>query len=304
MDMSIPIPQKLRPGDKVAVVATARVIDADAVKAGINAIESWGLRVASGRSLYNQHHLFAGTDEQRLTDLQWALDDSEIKAIFCARGGYGTSRILDSLRWSRFLKYPKWVCGFSDVTSLLCHIQGLGWACLHSSMPQLFNTDEAKKDVESLRLALFEREVNLIAPEYKYNQTGIVDAELVGGNLSLLVHLIGTRSDFETDGKILVLEEVDEYLYHLDRMMVQLGRSGKLQNIAGLMVGHLTKMKEGNLKFGEDAMGVISSHFKDSNIPIGFGFPFGHQSPNLTIPLGVTSKLLVTDKGSSLISKY
>jgi muramoyltetrapeptide carboxypeptidase len=171
-------------------------------------------------------------------------------------------------------------------------------------MPQLFKNEEAKKDVESLRLALFKQEVSLMAPAYKCNQPGTVEAELVGGNLSLLVHLIGTESDFETDGKILVLEEVDEYLYHLDRMIVQLGRSGKLQNIAGLMVGHLTKMKEGNLNFGQDAMGVINSHFKDTNIPIGFGFPFGHQSPNLTIPLGVTSKLLVTDQGSSLVSKY
>ncbi|GJM29341.1 MAG: peptidase S66 [Cyclobacteriaceae bacterium] len=298
------IPNKLKPGDKVAVIATARVTDISAVETGIDLIKSWGLEVVTGKSLFNSHHLFAGTDQQRLNDLQWALDNESIKAILCARGGYGTSRILDSVNLSGLRKYPKWICGFSDVTALLCHIQQFGIAGIHSSMPQLFNNQGAERDAESLRKALFEGEIILEAPACRYNRTGTAEAALVGGNLSLLVHLIGTTSDINTEGKILVLEEVDEYLYHLDRMMIQLARSRKLDNLAGLMVGHLTKMKEGNLQFGKDAMGVISSHFQQTTIPIGFGFPFGHQSPNLAVPLGVVCQLKVTAKGSRLTSKY
>ncbi len=297
-------PSKLKAGDKVAVVATARVIDTDAINTGLQVIREWGLEVVVGKSLYEHHQVFAGTDDQRLDDLQWALDDSSIKAVICARGGYGTSRILDDINWTRFKENPKWVCGFSDVTALLCHVNSLGFPCLHSSMPQLFRKNPETEDSESLRRALFEREVILEGTTCEYNQQGFAEAELVGGNLSILVHLIGTKSDFDTRGKILLLEEVDEHLYQVDRMMVQLARSGKLNDITGLVVGHLTKMKEGSLKFGMDAKGVIRSHFQDQGFPIAFGLPIGHESPNLTVPLGVTCKLEVTANGSCLKSKY
>lgn len=297
-------PSKLKAGDKVAVVATARVIDADAVNTGLKVIREWGLEVVAGKSLYEHYQLFAGNDDQRLEDLQWALDDSSIKAVICARGGYGTSRIIDGINWSGFSENPKWICGFSDVTALLCHVNSLGFPCLHSSMPQLFNDNSTIEDSESLRRALFDQEVFLKASTCEYNQPGYVEAVLIGGNLSILVHLIGTQSDFVTSGKILLLEEVDEHLYQVDRMLVQLARSGKLSNIAGLVVGHLTKMKEGNLKFGMNAKGLIRSHFQHLGIPIAFGLPIGHESPNLTVPLGITCQLDVTANGCILKSKY
>lgn len=302
--MSLAIPPMLKAGDAVAVVATARAVDLESVNAGVKILMKWGLNVVLGKALYHSHQLFAGTDQERLEDLQSALDNQEIKAIFCARGGYGTTRILDSISWSGFKKYPKWVCGFSDITAILCHIHGLGYACIHSTMPQLFSGDQATGDCESLRVALFDQDARLEAIAHPHSQTGICEGLLVGGNLSLLVHLIGTRSEIDTNGKILIIEEVDEYLYHLDRMMVQLKRSGKLQQLAGLVVGHLTKMKEGDLKFGTDAEGVIYSHLQDQNIPIGFRFPIGHQSPNLAVPLGITGRLEVTKQRSVLSLEY
>jgi muramoyltetrapeptide carboxypeptidase len=298
--MSLVIPSRLKVGDTVAVVATARAVDYESVEAGVKILIGWGLKVELGKALYHRHQLFAGTDQERLEDLQRALDNPRINAIFCARGGYGTTRILDSISWKLFTRHPKWVCGFSDITALLCHIHSLGYACLHSTMPQLFNGNNAVHDHESLKAALFDLEVKLEAAAHPENRIGICDGPLVGGNLSLLVHLFGTRSEVDTKGKILIIEEVDEYLYHLDRMMVQFKRTGKLQQLAGLIVGHLTKMKEGDLKFGMSAAGVIRSHLQDEDIPIGFGFPFGHHSPNLAVPLGLTVHLEVTEHGSKL----
>ena len=302
--MSLNIPKRLESGDTVAVIATARAVDGQAVKDGIQIIKSWGLQVIEGKSLFGRHHLFAGTDQQRLQDLQFALDHPKIKAIFCARGGYGTTRILDQLNWSGFQKFPKWICGFSDVTGLLCQVNALGYASMHSSMPQLFNQKNAQQDYQSLKKALFDGEVTVTANPHALNQPGKAEGTLVGGNLSLLVHLINTRSDIDTHGKILVIEDVDEYLYQLDRMMVQLVRCGKLTSIRGLVVGHLSKMKEGDLKFGTDAAGIISSHLSGSKIPVGFGFPVGHESPNRAIPMGINSQLQVTPQGSIIRSEY
>lgn len=298
--MSLVIPPRLKIGDKVTVVATARAVDYESIEAGIKILIGWGLKVVPGKSLYHLDQLFAGTDKERLEDLQGALDNTQIKAIFCARGGYGTTRILDSINWEVFMQHPKWVCGFSDITALLCHINCLGYAGLHSTMPQLFNADNAAQDYESLRAALFDLDIKLEAAAHPENRIGYCEGLLIGGNLSLLAHLTGTTSEVDTSGKILILEEVDEYLYHLDRMMVQLKRSSKLQQLAGVAVGHLTKMKEGDLKFGTSAAGVIRSHLQNENIPVGFGFPFGHHSPNFAVPLGLTGRLAVTDQGSKL----
>jgi len=302
--MSYKIPDRLVNGDAVAVVATARAVNPDLVKKGIQILEEWGLKVITGKALYSRDGLFAGCDSERLQDFQEALDNSKVKAIFCARGGYGSSRILDSIDWELFRVIPKWVCGFSDVTALLCHINSLGFASLHSSMPQLFVGDKTGQDSESIRSALFDSQVLLQAHAAPENQTGIAEGIVIGGNLSLLIHLLGSSSELDTVGKILIVEEVDEYLYHLDRMMVQLKRSSKLQQLAGLAVGHLTKMKEGDLKFGKSVAALIRSHVQNDKIPIGFGFPFGHESPNLAIPLGIVGRLEVTADGSQLSLEY
>ena len=302
--MSYKIPDRLVKGDTVAVVATARAVNPDFVKKGIQILEGWGLKVITGKALYSRDGLFAGCDSDRLQDIQEALDHPKIKSIFCARGGYGSSRILDSIDWELFREFPKWVCGFSDVTALLCHINSLGFASLHSSMPQLFVGDKTGQDSDSIRKALFDSSVLLQAHTAPENQHGIAEGIVIGGNLSLLIHLLGSNSEVDTVGKILIVEEVDEYLYHLDRMMVQLKRSGKLQQLAGLAIGHLTKMKEGDLKFGKSVAALIRSHVQNDNIPIGFGFPFGHESPNLAIPLGIVGRLEVTAVGSQLSLEY
>ena len=302
--MALTIPNLLRAGDKVAVVATARVVNEQAVKTGIKILSGWGLHVLEGNALYECHQLFAGTDQQRLIDLQKALDNPDVKAVICARGGYGTTRIIDKLDWTSFQQSPKWVCGFSDITSLLCHIHKMGYASLHCSMPQLFTEECSKQDISSLRQALFEKPCMIEAKPFPHNQSGRGEGSLIGGNLSMLVHLIGSSSDINTDGKILLLEEVNEYQYQLDRMMVQLARSSKLSKLAGVAVGHLTNIKEGDLSFSIDVMGIVKSHLEHLRVPIGFGFPFGHESPNLAIPMGVKGVLTVNDSGSRMELKY
>ncbi len=298
--MDFKLPSFLRDGDQVAVVATARVVDQSSVKKALGIIRSWGLEVTIGEALFSQDQLFAGSDKERIEDLQEALDSPSIKAIFCARGGYGTTRILDKIDWRGFIAAPKWICGFSDITALLSQLLNQGYCCVHSTMPQLFGNPGAEPDYESLREYLFgKQEYILQVKPHRNNRNGHIQAPVVGGNLSLLVHSIGTSSEVHTDGKILCLEEVDEYMYHLDRMMVQLKRCGKLQGLRGAVVGHLTKIKEGELSFGTSAEALIADYFP-TDIPIAFGFPFGHQSPNLALPLGCPAQLTVNKTGSVL----
>ena len=293
-------PPFLKANDKVMVLATARVVKAEAVKRGMEILRAWGLQVETGQGLFDQDRMFAGSDQQRVQDLQKALDQDEIRAIFCARGGYGTTRILDQVHWEGFKKNPKWVCGFSDITALLLHLNKLGYVSVHSTMPQLFDSELAPQDLASLKALLFgDQHLVLQASNNSLNQQGSAKGRLIGGNLSLLVHTIGTASEIDTRDKILCLEEVDEYLYHLDRMMIQMKRAGKLQALAGVAVGHLTKMKEGELTFNTDAAGVINSHI-DDEIPLAFGLPFGHEKPNLAIPMGQTGNLMVNTEGATL----
>lgn len=298
--MPIKTPHPLQPGDTVAVVATARAVNREAVEKAVKLLHQWGLQVETGNALYQQQHLFAGSDQQRLQDLQKALDAPHVKTIFCARGGYGTTRILDLLDWKGFRKNPKWVCGFSDITALLCRLYNLGYESVHSTMPQLFDFKKNPEDLQSLKSILFGKGGTIKAGAQINNRYGSAKGPLVGGNLSLLVNNIGTASEPDTKGGLLFLEEVDEYLYHLDRMMIHLKRSGKLRQLAGVIIGHLTKMKEGDLLFGTDAAGVIRSHLDEYGIPLAFGFPIGHDSPNLAIPVGRIGQLEVTATGSEL----
>ncbi|MDH3709291.1 MAG: LD-carboxypeptidase [Cyclobacteriaceae bacterium] len=293
-------PASLRPNDLVAVVAPARVVNQKSVEEALEILQQWGLRVRTGDCLFNRHQMFAGADEDRCRDLQWALDDPEIKAVLCARGGYGTTRILDSIDWQGFKENPKWICGFSDVTALLAHVHCLGIQSIHSTMPQLFDPKVHESDLNSLKAILYHEEGMPLQAEYQQeNQQGRARGILIGGNLSLLVHIIGTSSELDTENKILCIEEIDEYLYQVDRMMIQLQRAGKLRNLAGVAVGHLTKMKEGELTFDKGAAGVIRSHL-DPHIPVAFGLPFGHDKPNLAIPFGREGSLEITSEGSEL----
>jgi muramoyltetrapeptide carboxypeptidase len=295
-------PAFLKPGDRVCIVAPGRKPDPESIETSVAIIRSWGLNVTLGHNLSsNTHNYLSGTDAERLSDLQHALNDTSVKAVICARGGYGTTRILDQLDFSTFLKSPKWICGFSDVTALHLKLQSLTIQSIHSTMPVQFPKTEFADSVKNLGSLLFGTPAPLMARPSVSNRPGEAEGILVGGNLSLLADSLGTSAEIQTDSKILVIEEIGEYTYRLDRMLVQLRRAGKLKNLAGLVVGHLTDLKESELPFGETAEQIILHHTSEFNYPVGFNFPTGHEQPNLSWIEGATGKLNVTRDQSTLI---
>lgn len=294
-------PAFLNHGDPVCIVAPGRKPDTQSIEASVAIIRSWGLNVTLGHNLLSHKHSYlSGTDAERLSDLQHALNDISVKAVICARGGYGTTRILDQLDFSTFLKSPKWICGFSDVTALHLKLQSLTIQSIHSTMPVQFPKTEFADSVENFRSLLFGTTTPLTARSSVSNRTGKAGGKLVGGNLSLLADSLGTSTEIQTDSKILVIEEIGEYTYRLDRMLVQLRRAGKLKNLAGLVVGHMTDLKESELPFEETVEQIILHHTHEFKYPIGFNFPTGHEHPNLSWIEGATGKLTVTNDQSTL----
>jgi muramoyltetrapeptide carboxypeptidase len=295
------MPQPLTAGDQIAIVALARKVSLLDIELAISIFKSWGLRVVFGNTLTAGHHIFAGTDAERAADLQAMLDNPEIKAIISARGGYGTTRMLDLVDFSTFEKKPKWVVGFSDITALLSHIQTKGIESIHGIMPALFSKPGSEAAIESLRQVLFGEPVLYpTIPAHALNRPGLGTGQLVGGNVSLLATVIGTPSEVDYTGKILFLEEVEEYLYSLDRMLVQLKRAGKLTHLAGLVVGHFTAMQDNPVPFGSTAYEIIRNHTQDYPYPICFGFPTGHEPYNLALVCGREATLSVTEAGAQL----
>ena len=288
-------PSYLKQGNKVGIVATARKISLEEIKPALTILESWGLQPIIGKTIGLADNQYAGTDDERAKDLQNMLDDESIKAIFCARGGYGTVRIVDKLDFDIFKKHPKWICGYSDVTVLHSHInQNLNIETIHSTM--LFNFPKGGSlngAVKSLRDTLLGHEVSYYLPHHPLNRgsrlripINIARGTLIGGNLSLLYSLCSTPSDIDTKGKILFLEDLDEYLYHIDRMMMNLKRSGKLEHLKGLIVGGMTDMKDNTIPFGKTAEEIIFDAVKDYNYPVCFGFPAGHIEDNCALIMG------------------
>jgi muramoyltetrapeptide carboxypeptidase len=278
-------PPYLMPGDTVAITCPAKKLPHDITDA-VKLLKSWGLNVVLGETVNASWHQFAGTDELRTADMQQFLNDPEIKAIFAARGGYGTIRIIDDLDFTIFKKHPKWIIGFSDITVLHSHIQALyKIESLHAQMP-LTIPDGSKPSLESLRKALFNEPL-----DYKYtsdikNRNGESTGILIGGNLTLMVMLSGSVSEQDYTDKILFLEDVGEYLYSLDRMMWNLKRSGKLTNLKGLIVGSFTEMKDNDIPFGQSAEQIIMSHVSEYDFPVCFNFPAGHISDNRALIFG------------------
>ncbi len=287
-------PAYLRKGDKIAIVACARKVSKEELQPAIAIFKNWGLEIILGKNLFQSQDQFAGTDEERTQDLQTMLDDTSVKAIICARGGYGILRIIDQLNFDQFKKHPKWMVGFSDVTVLHSHIHNLQIETLHAKMLIDFTKNETSS--ESLRLALFGQLVSHTAPPHILNRTGTTKGELVGGNLSLLYALTGSVSDIDTRGKILFIEDLDEYLYHIDRMMLGLKRSGKLNHLAGLVVGGMSDMKDNKVPFGKNAEEIITDAVKEFNYPVCFHFPAGHVDQNLAIYLGRNVRLEVGEQ--------
>ncbi|HEX8531766.1 MAG TPA: LD-carboxypeptidase [Cytophagales bacterium] len=285
-------PAPLQSGQKVTVLAPAGLISREAVAAGLEGLREWGLDVETGEHLFARSGQFAGTDAQRLADLQRALDDPETAAIVCARGGYGTTRIVDELDFTAFLRQPKWLVGYSDITTLHLHLHRLGVESLHATMPLLFNRD-TPPSIESLQNLLFGGEMDYSVAPHPLNRPGEGSGVLVGGNLALLVSNIGTASDVDTQGKVLFLEDINEYLYSIDRMMVQLKRSGKLAGLAGLVVGHFTDSKDNDIPFGKDPHEIVADAVRAYEFPVCYGFPVGHEPENRAMPCGRTVRLTV-----------
>ncbi len=294
-------PKPLKRGDKVGIVATARKVSEDQIRPAIQILESWGLEVILSPMLFQTSHGYlAGTDEERIAAFQQFLDHPDLDAILCARGGYGTTRIIDELRFDEFSKHPKWVVGFSDVTALHLRLARMGFESIHGIMPLLFSKDGAESSVAHLHDALFGEPLQLTADANQFNHHGKATGKLIGGNLSLLVDSLGSPDQPETKGKILVVEEVDEYLYKIDRMFVQLKRAGKLDALAGLIVGHFTDAKDSDLKFGESVEEIIRTHTRIYSYPVAFGFPTGHENPNHSWIHGREAVLIVNENGSTL----
>lgn len=289
-------PQNLSKGDKIGIAAPARKISIEELKPAIELLKNWGLEPVFASNLFYSDNQYAGMDEERLDGFQKLLDDPEIKAILCARGGYGTMRIIDKLDFSKFLLHPKWIAGYSDVTVLHSHInKNFGIETLHGSMPINFSAN-TPESLESLRKALFGEELSYATSNHSYNRTGKTEGVLTGGNLSILYSLSGSASDIETNGKILFIEDLEEYLYHIDRMMVQLKRSGKLQNLAGLIVGGMNNMNDNTIPFGKTAYEIIAEHVSAYDYPVCFGFPAGHLDDNRALILGRKITLSVADQ--------
>ena len=293
------IPQKLKIGDKIAIVSTARKITFEELKPAINLLESWGLNVVLGPNLFSQDNQFSGSVKQRVDDLQQMINDNSIKAILCARGGYGTVQIIDKINFSSLKKNPKWIFGYSDVTVLHSHLNRLGFASLHASMPVNFNNNTSES-LEILKKSLFGFQSIIKFDSHNFNKCGKVEGEIVGGNLSILYSLLGSNSDINTDGKILFIEDLDEYLYHIDRMMMNLDRNGKLENLKALIIGSMSDMNDNTIPFGKTAEEIIFDFVKDRNYPICFGFPAGHLADNRCIRLGVKSLLDINENDVSL----
>lgn len=295
-------PPLLKPGDKIGIVATGRKVSINDVEAAKRIFASWGLEAISTPHLHsNAHAYLAGTDSERASDFQALIDNIEIKAIACARGGYGTTRIIDTLDFSALRKYPKWIIGFSDVTAIHLMLFKLGIKSLHATMPLLFSNRSSSPSVETLRQSLTGESPIISAAANRHNKFGKTTAPVIGGNLSMIVDSIGTSCDPDTSGKILVIEEIDEYMYKVDRMMMHLKRAGKLEDLSGLIVGHMTDIKQPELAFGENIEQIIMSKLVGKNYPVAFNFPIGHENPNLSWVHGSVTTLNVTETGAQLI---
>jgi muramoyltetrapeptide carboxypeptidase len=294
-------PNPIQQGDTVGLLALACKVDFDILKPAIELMENiWGLKVILGESLTSEYHQFAGTDKVRAEDFQKMLNNPKIKAIFSARGGYGSSRLLDAIDFTGFQKHPKWIVGFSDITAVHCHIHTLHIESLHATMPKLFLQEGGEESLESLRKILFGENLDYKIEPHQMNRLGVGEGQLVGGNLALLSHVIGSKSDINYDGKILFLEDVNEYLYNIDRMMIQLKRSEKLKNLAGLIVGSFSDCQDNQVPFGKTANEIIQEAVADYEYPVCYGFPVGHEVDNWAMPCGREVRLLVEEYSVSL----
>ncbi len=292
---------RLKKNDTVIIVSPAgRVLDAN-IDNAVRVLESWGLNVLVSKNAKNEYHNFSGTVEERLSDLQWALDHHKAKAIFTSRGGYGAIHLLNKLDWSSFKKHPKLLIGYSDITNLHCSINNFGISSLHALMPNSFPTlGESNASLNSLKQVLFEDSYSVEWHSDVLVEDCVIEAEIIGGNLSILYSLLGTPYAPIFEKKILFIEEISEYVYHIDRMINSLALAGVFSQIKGLVVGDFTGIKDNEKSFGKSVAQIISETIAPFEIPVVFGLKTGHGSPTLALPLGKKVQLNVNDNSCRL----
>lgn len=294
--MKTSIPPYLQKGDTIGITAPAGFMPIEKMQSCIETLDSWGYTVQLGTTTHSSsQNYFSGSDEERLNDLQQMLDNRNIKALLCARGGYGMSRIIDRIDFKKFRKHPKWIIGFSDITVLHSHIFfNYKIASLHAPMAAAFNDGEFNNAyILSLKDALEGKPLHYECPSHAFNKTGETKGQLIGGNLSLLAHLTGTCSDIKTKNKILFLEDVGEYLYNIDRLLLQLKRSGKFEKLAGLIIGGFTDNKDTERPFGKTAYDIIYEQVDEYDYPVCFGFPVSHEKENYALKIGAKFHLKI-----------
>lgn len=302
-------PPYLKQGDTIGITAPAGFISCEDIQPALQAMESWGYSIKIGDTIGKKDFTFGGTDEERLADLQKMLDDPKIKAIMCARGGYGSIRIVDRINWTKFRARPKWIIGFSDITVLHCHIhRNLQIASIHSKMTNSFPDDWDAADpvqietIISIQDALSGQKMRYSALPNANNRQGMAEGILIGGNLKTIETLAGTASNVNTNGKILFVEDTGEYLYSIDRMFWNLKRTGKLKNLKGLIIGGFRiKPDDPGEEFGKTIEEIVLEKVKDCKYPVCFDFPVGHQKNNFALKCGVKHRLLVKENEASLI---
>lgn len=299
------IPPYLQPGDTIGMVCPSGFMPKEKMQTCIDTLINWGYRILPGQTLGSQYNYFSGTDKERLDDLQSMMDNKKVNAIFCARGGYGLGRIIDDLDFKKFIKHPKWIIGFSDITVLESHLfTQYEIASLHAPMAAAFNDGGFEnKYIQSLKEALIGRKANYNVDGHTLNRSGKCKGKLVGGNLSLLVNLIGTPSEINMKNKILFIEDVGEYIYNVDRMLYQLKRSGQLAHLRGLIIGRFSDMKDTSVPFGEDTFAAINYIIKEYDYPVCYNFPVSHDDENYALKVGVKYKLTVAQTMVELIEK-
>jgi muramoyltetrapeptide carboxypeptidase len=292
----IEFPPNLEKGDCIGVVAPAGYMPFENMETCINTLQDWGYTLRLGATTQSRStNYFSGTDEERIADLQEMMDAKDVKAIFCARGGYGMSRMIDRLSFKKFRKNPKWIIGYSDITLLQCHIYAkYGIASLHAPMAAAFNDNQSGNPyILSLKNALEGIPADYQAAPHAFNRVGKAETELVGGNLTLFTHTLGTPSDVKTRNKILFLEDIGEQLYNVDRMMIQLKRAGKLDKLAGLIVGGFTDSKDTDRTLGMTVEEIIREKIMEYDYPVCFGFPVSHEKENYALRIGGKYKLTI-----------
>ncbi|MBV9962475.1 MAG: LD-carboxypeptidase [Parafilimonas sp.] len=303
--MSVIIPPYLKPRDTIGMICPSGYMPLEEVQRCIETLQQWGFKVVLGKTVGNQYNYFSGTDEERLNDLQLMLDDKNIQAIYCGRGGYGLSRVIDKINFSTFVQEPKWIIGYSDITLLHAHVfSNFNIASLHAPMAAAFNEiEESEEYINSIYKSLIGEPQTYTCASHYLNRNGIYEGELVGGNLSLLAHIIGTKSDINTKNKILFIEDIGEYKYNIDRMLMQLKRAGKLDELASLIVGSFSEIKDTTIPYGKDLKEMIFDSVKEYSYPVCFDFPVGHVKENYALKIGLKYELIVDTKQSALKEK-